>query len=374
MRIGIMLRAYDRPGGIGIYSRNIVKHLLNMDRDNHYILVYNNKAHLGTHRDIENVDEVFVPPSNPMIWDQWIVPKVMKKWGADLIFNTKFSVPLLTKAKKIMVLHGASWFVHPELYGKFDILYVRQAMPIYCRKADFLISNSDLTTRDFVSLIGVPETKIATVRLAAGDEFHPISDSQILENVRTKYRLPGRFILTVTSYDPRKNFSILLKAFEQCRNKAEVHLVVVGKDCNRYATDFDLKGRGLENVVHFPGWIAQEDLPAIYSLADVFAFPSVYEEFGIPVVEAMSCGCPVVSSNTGAIPELTSDAALLSHPLNYQALAEHLLQILMSNQAAERCRELGLERAKEFSWSKAARQTLNIFQKINAQRGAWNQQ
>lgn len=364
MRIGIMLRAYDRPGGIGIYSRNIVKHLLNTDRDNHYILVYNNKAHLGTYRDIENVDEVFVPPSNPMIWDQWLVPKVMKKWGADLIFNTKFSVPLLTKAKRIMVLHGASWFVHPELYAKSDIFYVRKAMPIYCKKADFLISNSDLTTQDFIRILRVPETKIATVRLAAGDEFHPISDSQILENVRTKYQLPGRFILTVTSYDPRKNFSTLLKAFQHCRNEADVHLVVVGKDCYRYATDFDLKGRELENVVHFPGWIAQEDLPAIYSLADVFAFPSVYEEFGIPVVEAISCGCPVVSSNTGAIPELMEGSALLSDPFDYQALSENLLQILLSNSLAERHRKLGLEKAKNFSWSKAAQRTLAIFRRV----------
>lgn len=364
MRIGIMLRAYDRPGGTGIYSRNIVKHLLGIDQDNHYILIYNSKDHLGTYGDLENVDEVFLPPANPMIWDQWLAPKVTKKWGVDLIFNTKFSVPLMTKVKKIMVLHGASWFVHPELYGRFDIFYVRQTMPMYCRKADFLISNSDLTTQDFIRILDVPKRKIATVRLAAGDEFHPINESEILENVRTKYQLPGRFILTVTSHDPRKNFSTLLKAFEQCRNEVDVHLVVVGKDCYRYATAFDLKGRGLENVIHFPGWIAQEDLPAIYSLADVFAFPSVYEEFGIPVVEAMSCGCPVVSSNTGAIPELTKGTALLSDPFDDKLLPENLLKILLSDSLAERYRRLGLEKANDFSWTKAAQQTLAIFRRV----------
>lgn len=367
MRIGIMLRAYDRPGGIGIYSRNIVKHLLSIDQDNHYILMYNNKDHVGTFGSLQNVDEVFLPPANPMIWDQWLVPKVIKKWGVDLIFNTKFSVPLLTKVKKIMVLHGASWFVHPELYGKFDIFYVHQTMPIYCRKADFLISNSDLTTQDFIRILGLATRNIATVRLAAGDEFHPIKDSQILENVRTKYQLPERFILTVTSHDPRKNFSTLLKAFEQCRNEVDVRLVVVGKDCYKYASDFDLKGRGLENVVHFPGWIAQEDLPAIYCLADVFAFPSVYEEFGIPVVEAMSCGCPVVSSNTGAIPELTNGTALLSDPFDHKLLHNNLWKLLLSNSVAERHRKWGLERAKAFSWSKAAQQTLEIFRRVSSE-------
>lgn len=364
MRIAIMLRAYDRPGGIGIYSRNIVKHLLEIDRNNHYFLIYNNRTHLGTYSDWENVDEVFLTPANPLIWDQYSTIKVVKRWDIDLIFHTKFTVPLMTKAKKVMALHGASWFVNPELYGKFDIFYVRMAMPIYCRKADFLISNSHSTTRDFIRILRVPDEKIATVHLAAGNEFKPVIAPQLIENARTKYQLPVRFILTVTSYTPRKNFSTLLKAFKQCRNKVDIHLVVIGKDCNRYAIDFDLKKSGLDRYVHFPGWVEQKDLPAIYSLADVFAFPSVIEEFGIPVVEAMSCGCPVVASNAGAIPELTKNAALLSDPFDDNALAEHLLHILLSESSDSRYRKLGLERAQHFSWLKAAQQTINIFQTV----------
>ncbi len=364
MRIGIMLRAYDRPGGIGIYSRNIVKHLLHIDKDNHYILIYNNKNHLGTYADRKNVDEVFVPRTNPLIWDQWLVPRITKKWGVDLIFHTKFTVPIIPKVKKVMALHGASWFVHPELYGKLDVLYVRTVMPIYCRQADFLISNSELTTKDHIKILNVPKEKIETVVLAAGDEFQPVRDTQVLEKIREKYELPDRFILTVTSYDPRKNFSTLLKAFEHCLKHVDVHLVVVGKDCNRYGTEFDLKSRGLERFVHFCGWVEQKDLPSIYSLALVFAFPSVYEEFGIPVVEAMSCGCPVVASNTGAIPELTKSAALLSDPFDHQALSENLLQVLLSNSLAEQYRRLGLEKANDFSWSRAAEQTLEIFRRV----------
>jgi glycosyltransferase involved in cell wall biosynthesis len=359
-----MLRAYDRPGGIGIYSRNILKHLLSIDPENHYVLIYNNKAHLGLYGDVDNVDEVYLPQANPIIWDQLRVPPLLKKWKIDLVFNTKFTVPLISKVKKIMVLHGASWFVHPELYRKYDVLYVRYAMPVYCRKADFLISNSDLTTKDFIRIVGVPETKIKTVRLSAGDEFKPVDELKTLKKVRDKYNLPDRFILTVTSYDPRKNFGTLLKAFETCLRKVKLSLVVVGKDCVKYADDFDLRGRKLKQFVYFPGWVEQKDLPSFYTLADAFVFPSIYEEFGIPVVEAMSCGCPVISSDTGAIPELTEGAALLSHPFDHRKLSENILHILLSNSQAEHYKNLGLKKADDFSWSKAAQQTLEVFRRV----------
>jgi glycosyltransferase involved in cell wall biosynthesis len=292
------------------------------------------------------------------------VPQALKKWGADLVFNTKFSVPLTIKMKRIMALHGASWFVHPELYKKFDIFYVRFAIPIYCRTADFLISNSELTTSDYKRIVGVPSEKIKTVPLAAGKEFIPIEDPTILDEVKNKYRLPNRFILTVTSYDPRKNFETLLKSFKLCRNEIDIKLVVIGKDCYKYSNDFNLNERGLAGAISFPGWVDQKDLPAVYSLANAFAFPSVYEEFGIPVVEAMSCGCPVVASNTGAIPSLVKDAGLLCSPFDQEQLARNLLRILSSEDTASRHRKLGLERAKEFSWEKAARQTLEIFESV----------
>lgn len=367
MRIGIMLRAYDRPGGIGIYSRNIIQHLLRLDRENQYLLLYNNPAHVGTYSPLPNVEEVALHAANQILWDQVLAARALSKWGADLVFNTKFSLPLGLKAKKVMVLHGATWYTHPHMYPWHDIAYVRLAMPIYCRAADFLISNSELTTNDFKRIVKVPSAKIKTVLLAAADHFKRIEDRGLLESVREKYSLPERFILTVTSYeDKRKNFSGLLEAFIQCRNEhPEVHLLVVGKNCERYAADFDLVGRGLDQAVIFPGWVDQADLPAIYNLAEAFAFPSIYEEFGIPVVEAMACGCPVAGANTGALPELTQGAALLSDPTKPELLAKSLHNILGSPDTAQRLREQGLQRAKSFSWAESARKTLDIFQQVH---------
>ena len=364
MRIAVMLRAYDRAGGIGIYSRNIVKHLLKIDQQNHYVLIFNNQEHVDTYQALANVDAVYVPPANPIIWDQLLVPRILQKWKADLVFNTKFSVPLRTSIKKIMVLHGASWFVHPELYSKPDILYVKLSMPIYCKSADFLISNSTLTTNDFIRLLNVSEKKIETIPLASGEEFKPIQETRLLDAIRARYHLPDNFILTVTSYDPRKNFSTLLQAFKLCLKARPVHLVVVGKDCHQYIADHNLSGSSIEKFIHFPGWVDQCDLPSLYSMADAFVFPSVYEEFGIPVVEAMSCGCPVISSNTGAIPGITRGAALLGDPFDHEKLSEHILAILSSNAKAQYFRKQGLKRANDFSWSISAQNTLKVFQRI----------
>lgn len=363
MRIGVMLRAYDKPGGIGIYSRNIVKHLLELDSENSYTLFYNNPDHVGGYGDRSNVEEIFVPQIHQLVWDQWHIRQAMKRSEIDLVFNTKFSVPLGLPAKRVMVLHGASWFVHPELYKRFDIMYVKTAMPLYCRACDHLISNSELTTRDFIRLLKVPEDKITTIRLAAGENFKPVEDSSLLSEVRARYDLPERYVLTVTSYDPRKNFSTLLKAFKLCREKEDVHMVVIGKNCHKYIEDYGIEG-DLKNAIHFPGWVEQDDLPAIYSMARVFAFPSVYEEFGIPVVEAMSCGCPIVASNTGAIPDLCEDAALLSDPMEPYAFGENVLRVLQSEETRDRLTRRGLEKAKSFSWVKAAEQTLDVFSRI----------
>lgn len=359
-----MLRAYDRPGGIGIYARNIVRSLLSIDDKNEYLLLHTNPEHIGKYADHENVDEVFLPSRHPVFWDQYQVPRYLADKKIDLLLNTKFSVPFAGKYKKLMVLHGASWYRHPELYGRFDVFYTRLMLPVYCRKSDFLISNSDLTTKDYRSIFSIPENKIRTVNLAAGSEFQPVTDQERLDQVRRRYRLPEEFLLTVTSYDPRKNFGTLVTALEECRKVKDLSLVVVGKDCDKYNADFDVEARGLGNNIHYPGWIEQGDLPAIYSLASAFVFPSVYEEFGIPVVEAISTGCPVISSSTGAIPDLLGDAALLCDPFDTEQLTKNILSVTQDDQVREALIRKGFDRSQQFSWNLAASATLAIFDEV----------
>jgi glycosyltransferase involved in cell wall biosynthesis len=363
MRIGIMLRSLDEKFGIGIYTQNILKALLKSDRSHHYFLFYRNESHLGTYGHYPNVEEVVVKASNKFLWDQIAIPLAARRTKLDLLFHTKFSVPFVTKCKTVMVLHGASWFVHPELYpNKFDLIYVKAMMPLYCRKADGIISNSNLTTTDFVNILHVPPEKIKTVYYGLNPIFKPINDRELLEAVKKKYKLPNRFILTVSRYDRRKNFDNIFKAFTRCREAGALKLVAIGKDSEKYKVECRMNESGFEDDVIFPGYVEQADLPAIYNLAELFIFPSVYEEFGIPLLEAMACGCPVVASNTGAIPEITDGAAFLADPFDPDKMARGIDQITTDRHFKQVMVEKGLQRVQSFSWEIAAKATLELIE------------
>ena len=204
--------------------------------------------------------------------------------------------------------------------------------------------------------------------MRAASSFHVIKDPAILNKIRNKYSLPERFILSVISYDPVKNFKVILDSFEKCREKENIHLVVVGKNCHKYYEDFGLSNREISEYIHFIGWVDHSELPVFYNLAEVYLFPSIYETFGLPVIEAMSCRCPVVTSNTGAIPELAGDSAILVNPNDPEEITEKLLNLLQNPSLANYYKERGLKWTNRFSWESAAEKTLKVFNRVYAQK------
>ena len=364
MKIGVMLRTIDEKQGIGVYTQNLLDHLLPLDSKNKYVLFYRNPDFVGRYAKYDHVQEKLVAAPNKLIWDQVKIPLEARREGVDLIFHTKFTVPFFTPCKTVMSVHGASWFVHPELYTKLDIRYIRMVMPLYCKKAAGIVSNSDLTTQDFIKILGVSPQKIKTAHLAADDRFKPVDDQHFLSQTKEKYHLPERFILSVIKYDPRKNFGNLIQAFQMCHERVGGDLVVVGTGCEKYRDEYDLEKMGLAEHVHFPGWVEQEELPAMYSLADFLFFPSVYEEFGIPACEAMACGIPVVVSNTGALPEIAGEAGVLVDPFSPSEMAEALERMWSDHELRKDKAKEALRRSKEFTWDKCARETLAVFQSV----------
>jgi glycosyltransferase involved in cell wall biosynthesis len=361
MRIGVMLRAIDEKQGIGIYTQNLIERLLAMDKANSYVLFFRNPQWVGRFAHHPHVREMILGAPNKLLWDQWAVPRAARRENVDLIFHPKFTVPFFTRCKTVMTIHGASWFVRPDLYpNKLDLAYVKAVMPLYCRRADFIIANSDLTRNDFIRILRVPPEKIRTVRLGTSDRFRVITDPQTLNVAREKYRLPEKFILSVIKHDPRKNFANLIAAFRLLRRRIPCKLVVTGLGCEKYIEEFSLREDGTADDVLFLGWVEQEDLPALYNLAVCKFFPSVYEEFGIPVCEAMACGCPPVIANTGALPEIAGEAGIAVDPFDPPAMAD-ALERLWTNAAlrAEYSRK-ALERAKVFTWERCAKETLEV--------------
>lgn len=359
-----MLRTLEEKQGIGIYARNLMASILEIDRENFYYFIYATHEQTGSFGNYKNFEEIVIPCSNKFLWDQWLVPQ-FARGKSDIIFNTKFSLPLLTSCKTVMVFHGSEWYVYPEFYSKLDIFYNRLFLPLYCRKASAISSVSKVTADDMVKFIGFDRQKVFVVHSAIDLRFKPVKNQTTLSYIKDKYHLPERYILFVGNLYPGKNFRNIVKAFKRIKNAIDfpLKLVSVGDLRWKYEKDFvQIESLGLKDDIQFTGWIDQNDLPALYQLADLFLFPSLYEGFGIPILEAMACGCPVVTANTGACPEVAGSAAMLTNPHSVQDIAEKVLRVLNNRELRERMVLRGFEEIKRFNWKKAARKTLGIFE------------
>jgi len=237
------------------------------------------------------------------------------------------------------------------------------------KKFDYLIAVSQNTKDDIIDLLGVSPEKVSVIYSGIDNSCRPISDPAVLDNVRLKYGLPEKFILYLGNIEPRKNLIGLIRAYNNLRllhpELAGVKLVLAGatgwkiKDIFRelYASDYQAD-------IKFLGYIDKEDKPALYSLCSVFAYPSFYEGFGFPPLEAMACGAPVVTSNISSLPEIVGKAALTVDPYNTNSITEALSQVLLNKDLADKLRQEGFRQAKKFSWENTARQYLDLFQKI----------
>jgi len=368
MRIGIMLRHYEQQeGGVKVYTKRILPLLFTLGSQHQYVLIYQNPKLVGTYSKYANVKEVVTRVPGTVTWDQIAVPLVTRRMGLDLIFNPKFTIPFFTRAKKVFVLHGSEWFVIPEHFKRYDQFYFNRAVPLYCRHSDAFIAVSNAVKADVVKHIGVNPAKVAPIHNGFDPEvFRPVRDPARLQAVREKYRLPEHFILWAGQIESRKNIARLLQAFARIKDEVPHHLVMAG--ALRWSAGSELtilKGLGIESRLCQPGWIDHGDLPAVYCLADQFAFPSLYEGFGIPLLEAMACGCPIVTANTCAPPEVCAGAALLVDPLNVDEIASGMRRLLLDTQLKQQLIERGIERAKDFGWEKCVREILALFESLS---------
>jgi glycosyltransferase involved in cell wall biosynthesis len=364
MKIGIMLRHYEQQeGGVKVYTKKLLPLLFSLGSRHQYVLIYQNAKLLGTYAQYSNVEEVAVRVPGTVTWDQLAVPWIVRKKRIDLIFNPKFTIPFFCNAKKMFVLHGSEWFVIPEHFKKHDQWYFNFFVPLYCRYADAFVAVSNAVKRDVVKHTGVAPGKVHPIHNGFDPVlFQPVSEKETLSAVRQKYALPPRFILWCGQIESRKNVARLLRAFAQIKDSVPHDLVLAGEQ--RWSTSAELrvvKELGIEDRLHFPGWVQHSDLPAVYSMAELFAFPSLYEGFGIPLVEAMACGCPALSANTCAPPEVLDGSGYLVDPLNITDIAEGMRKILLDAGLRATMTAKGLERAKAFSWEQCARQVLQVF-------------
>jgi glycosyltransferase involved in cell wall biosynthesis len=372
MRIAIMLRTLDEHGGISVYTRNLVRALLAEETDHDYLLLYRSNQHVGSFGRHPRISEHVLPGKSKAVWDQLTVPRLCRRLEADVLLNPKFTLPLLSRCPGVMVLHGADWYLPDaaQFYGRLDRLYIRLFMPLYLRKAAGIISVSRLTTEDFQRVFGFPEGRIQTVYFGPARNFARVSDPAKLQDVRERYSLPEKFILTLSKVgsSERKNLSGLLQAYARVHGQVPHKLVVGGKGCERFRDDYAIPDSGWGRDVLFPGWLDQADLPAIYSAADLFLYPSNQEAFPIPITEAMTCGTPIVTSRANGLLELAGDAALLVDPDDAGDIAAAVQRVLTDASLASHLSQSGLKRSAMFSWESCARSTLAVLEDAVAGR------
>ncbi len=365
MRIGICVRTWGEKGGIGVYSRSLLDAMIPMEPRHHYCLFFQDGRHLGRFRAHGNVTEIVVRAPDKWSWDQAAVPYRAAREKVDVIFHTKFAVPLFTRRKTVMVLHGSERFVYPQFSTRTDILFFRTIYPFYLRRATAIISVSENARRDIVRFLGIDQEKVRTIHLAPSAAFRRIEDREVLEAVRRKYRLPGRFILNVGLIYPGKNIPNLLRALKQVRRQEDVKLVIAGTGRRMYKREMALiHDLGLDDAVVLPGYVPHEDLVGFYNLAGAVTFPSFYESFPAIPLEANACGCPVVISRSGGSPEAAGDAAKYVDPLDVDGIARAVLDVLTDPALREDLIRKGFENAKRFSWAKTARQTLDLLESL----------
>lgn len=290
---------------------------------------------------------------------------------AALFHSTEHLLMPLRGVPTVLTVHDLIYKLYPEFHKRLNYWYLNAAMPLFCRKATAIIAVSEATKQDIVNYYGVDPAKVTVVYEAAASHFQPQTPARI-HSVRTKYQLPERFLIHISTIEPRKNLARLLDSLVNLRQTyPTLHLVLAGArgwlDDSFFTRIEELQ---LTDAVRPLGWVPDEDLPAIIAAADLAVQPSLYEGFGLPILEHMASGQVVAASNSSSHPEVGGDAAAYFDPLDTQEMAAVIGRLLSDPAERDRRRELGLRQAALFSWERAARETAAVYDQLLATRRA----
>ena len=296
------------------------------------------------------------------LWqDQFGVRALRKRIGADVVHFPANVGPLLATDGAVLTVHDLSFLHGPQWYRRNRSAYYRYAVGRSASLAARVIVDSQATAADVTEVLGVPEDRIDVVLLGVGDELRPASEVQ-QAGVRERYGLPERFMLFVGTLEPRKNLVRVVDAFTRIAGECEYDLVLAGRDGWKVAPiRVAAAASPHARRIHFPGYVADDDLPAVLSAAHAVVWPSLYEGFGLPPLEAMACGTPVVTSNTSSLPEVVGDAALQVDPQDVDALADAMRALVTDAALRNDLVEKGGHRAAQFTWDRTAQLTLDTY-------------
>jgi glycosyltransferase involved in cell wall biosynthesis len=370
-RLGTMRIAFDGTTlttgrtGVGYYTEHLLQHLAEAVEASGDELVVISNQQVQTERPLPPHVVVHEHHRFPVrvAWMQGLAARVLDRVGADVVHFTNGMMPVSASTPTVVTVHDMSLRLYPWCHPVRRVIINRPLQLVAIHRADAIVAVSHSTRRDLLRLHGVPPDRVCVVHEAASAAFRPIRDRAALDAVRARLQLPERFVLYVGTVEPRKNLGRLVDAFAEARRRGiPHHLVCVGPyGWRSHGLCRRIEGLGLTAHVHFLGYQPFDLLPALYNLSEVFAFPSLYEGFGLPVVEAMACGTPVLTSETSSLAEIVADAAVTVDPLDSGALATAITRLAFDADLRAQLSAAGLARATAFSWSQAARDMLQVY-------------
>ncbi|MBU0668298.1 glycosyltransferase family 4 protein [Patescibacteria group bacterium] len=366
MKIAIDIKGADKEKtGKGWYTYNMVDQLLKLDNFNQYLLYTNNKK--NPFPDAKNA-QIKCVEDESVKW-HYKVLKDLQMEKVDLFFApTSYIIPAFApkSLNVIITVHDLVAFLFPATHKAKATIIERLTLKKALKKAKKVFVVSENTRKDLLKRFDYPQQNIHLTPCAPSDFFRTKVSLEDLEAFIAKMKLPEKFILAVGTLEPRKNFATLIKSFVSLQKRhPDYKLVIVGKKGWRFKEiEASIKQYKMEKEVIFPGYVKEDELQKFYGLAKVFIFPSLYEGFGIPPLEAMASGCPVVSSNVASLPEVIGDAGLLIDPKNSYKMAEAVADLIDNDHVRNTMIERGYRQAEKFSWEKSAQVALEVFQTI----------
>lgn len=352
--------------GVGNYTARLLAAQLKIEPEREFLL-YSNRPLENLEPGLERAKRISgYLPSSRWLWLQVMLPRIVNRTEPDLIHFTNALAPFYIDKPYVLSIYDATLFLYSRYHPRTRLLAIRMMLPLAARRAAAVITISQSARRDLLQILKIPPEKIHVVYGAAPQHFAPVTNAAELARIRQKYKLPEQFLLYVGTLEPRKNLSRLVRAFGRLKAQGQPHQLVLAGPWGWAMNGFQqqIESLGLKESVQLLGYIPDEDLPGLYSLATVFVFPSLYEGFGLPPLEAMACGTPVLSSKNSSLAEICGDAAYLVDPLDEESLAEGLQRVLSDETLRAELGEFGRRRAGEFSWERAARETAAVYEKV----------
>jgi glycosyltransferase involved in cell wall biosynthesis len=367
VRIAIDARKL-RDYGIGTYIRNLLRHLSRLDSATEYVLLCRPEdrelaSNLGS-----NFRCVLEPARPYSVQEQFRIPLALRRERASLLHEPHYVLPPLTPCRSVVTIHDCIHLRFPQyLPSRAAYAYARGSLWAATHRADRVLTVSEASKKDILDYFHIPETKIDVIYNAIDERFNEPPAPDEIERVKERYQLNDPFVLYAGNIKPHKNLERLIEAFHMFRRPPfeNVKLLIIGDEITKYPTLRRAVHRlKLHKHVRFFGFVPDQTLAALYRLAAVFVFPSLYEGFGLPPLEAMASGAPVITSNVSSLPEVVGDAAVLIDPYNPEAIADAMRRVLSDESLRQQLKERGHIRARHFSWDRSIQRVHEIYQEV----------